>query len=48
MQQDKARESGLYIENVSGYHSVKIDPGPVFMNGLRMRLEEDGFSFFYD
>lgn len=47
-QQDKARESGLYIENVSGYHSVKIDPGPVFMNGLRMRLEEDGFSFFYD
>ena len=45
-QQDKARESGLYIENVSGYHSYKIDPGASFMEGLRMAMEQEGLVFY--
>ena len=45
-QQDDARESGLYIENVSGYRSEKIDPGPLFMRNLRERLTNLGLSFF--
>lgn len=45
-QQVAARESGLYIENVQGYHSIKSDPGPKFMSGLRTVLEQEGFIFF--
>ncbi len=45
-QQDAARESGLYIENVAGYHSKKTDPGPIFMRGLRENLAEEGVIFF--
>ena len=45
-QQDAARASGLYIENVEGYYSIKTDPGPKFMRGLRTQLESDGLIFF--
>lgn len=45
-QQDQARESGLYIENVADYYSAKIDPGPTFMRGLRLNLEGDGIIFY--
>ena len=45
-QQDAARISGLYIENVADYYSIKIDPGPKFMRGLREALREDNLMFF--
>ena len=45
-QQVEARESGLYIENVAGYYSLKPDPGKIFMRGLREALEGEGFKFF--
>lgn len=45
-QQDAARASGLYIEKVAGYHSWKVDPGKIFMKGLRDNLEGDGLIFF--
>lgn len=38
-QQEKARQiTGLYKELVAGYRSLKDDPGPIFMAGLRKRL----------
>ena len=45
-QQVAARESGLYIEHVAGYHSEKADPGPNFMMGLRSNLSGEGLLFF--
>lgn len=45
-QQDTARSSGLYIENVAGYRSLKSDPGPVFMQGLRNNLQGHGLTFY--
>ena len=45
-QQIAARKSGLYIEHVEGYHSVKSDPGPSFMTGLHSNLSKDGLTFF--
>ena len=45
-QQDIARESGLYIEHVAGYFSIKPDPGKIFMQALKDALEGDGFKFF--
>lgn len=45
-QQDEAKESGLYLENVEGYRSEKIDPGPRFMKNLRKGLEGMGLIFF--
>lgn len=46
-QQDAARASGLHIELVPDYYAVKIDPGKIFMNGLRARLQNE-FIFFDD
>ena len=45
-QQNAARISGLYIELVEGYYSIKTDPGKIFMRGLREELEGDGLIFF--
>lgn len=45
-QQVAARESGLYIEHVEGYYSIKADPGDIFMRGLRQALEGEGLKFF--
>ncbi|MBR6012662.1 MAG: N-acetylmuramoyl-L-alanine amidase [Selenomonadaceae bacterium] len=45
-QQTAARESGLYIENVQGYYSLKSDPGPKFMGELKKVFENDGLIFF--
>ena len=45
-QQVEARVSGLYVEKVAGYYSIKSDPGPTFMRGLREQLEGDGLIFF--
>ena len=45
-QQVAARASGLYIENVQGYYSIKPDPGKNFMRGLRDALEGDGLTFY--
>ena len=45
-QQTAARESGLYIEKVSGYYSLKIDPGKKFMENLRDHLQGEGLIFF--
>lgn len=47
-QQDAARASGLYIELVAGYRSIKSDPGSKFMRGLREQLESDGLKFYDD
>lgn len=41
-QQDEARSTGLYREQVQGYHSVKHDPGPGFMQGLEELLKGSG------
>ncbi|MDD6118973.1 MAG: peptidoglycan recognition family protein [Selenomonadaceae bacterium] len=45
-QQVAARASGLYREQVAGYHSVKSDPGPQFMRALCTQLAGDGLQFF--
>ena len=45
-QQTAAKASGLYIENVQGYRSIKSDPGSIFMQGLKDALESDGLTFF--
>lgn len=45
-QQDAARASGLYIENVADYYAIKTDPGKIFMRGLREQLESDGLIFY--
>ena len=45
-QQVAARASGLYIERVQGYRSIKPDPGKIFMRGLQNALEGDGLTFF--
>lgn len=45
-QQNAARASGLYLENVPGYQSVKSDPGPKFMRSLRLNLETSGLIFY--
>ncbi len=45
-QQVLARQSGLYIENVQGYYSIKPDPGKIFMRALKNNLQDDGFIFF--
>ena len=45
-QQDMARESDLYIENVAGYRSEKIDPGSIFMTALKARLQNCGLLFY--
>ena len=45
-QQVIARESGLYIEHVKGYSSVKPDPGSTFMKALQDNLQDEGFIFF--
>lgn len=45
-QQKAARASGLYIENVQGYYSIKADPGPKFMRGLQNALQGNGLTFF--
>jgi len=45
-QQDEARASGLFIENVPDYYAIKTDPGKIFMRGLREQLESDGLIFF--
>ena len=45
-QQDTARESGLYIENVAGYRSGKNDPGRSFMAALQAHLADQGLIFY--
>ena len=45
-QQIKAHKSGLYIENVKGYHSDKVDPGPKFMKNLKKVLTKENLTFF--
>ena len=45
-QQDAARASGLYIEKVEGYRSIKIDPGEKFMKQLRKELSEKNLIWF--
>ncbi|BAL82428.1 putative N-acetylmuramoyl-L-alanine amidase [Selenomonas ruminantium subsp. lactilytica TAM6421] len=45
-QQDMARSSGLYRENVAGYRSEKIDPGHSFMAALREHLQGSGITFY--
>ena len=45
-QQNAARASGLYVELVAGYRSIKNDPGSTFMRGLRSQLESDGLIFY--
>jgi N-acetylmuramoyl-L-alanine amidase len=45
-QQVTARKTGLYIENVKGYFSEKVDPGPKFMKGLKKALIKENLVFF--
>ncbi|WP_279127179.1 peptidoglycan recognition family protein [Acidaminococcus fermentans] len=45
-QQDLARHTSLWKENISGYYHGKTDPGPRFMGGLKARLAGEGVKFF--
>ena len=45
-QQTASRASGLYIEQVEGYHSIKSDPGPSFMGAVRGQLSGEGLTFY--
>ena len=45
-QQDQARHTSLWKENVLGYYHGKTDPGPRFMAGLEERLAGEGVKFF--
>lgn len=45
-QQDQARHTALWKEDVPGYYHGKTDPGPHFMAGLRERLAGEGVKFF--
>ena len=47
-QQDIARKSGLYREQVANYHSIKQDPGKSFMQGLAAALADETLNFFTD
>ena len=47
-QQVTARDSGLYIELVPNYYSIKDDPGSNFMHGLKEALQADGLIFYDD
>ncbi len=44
-QQDEAKDTGLYIEKVPGYYAGKIDPGPIFMAGLKKGLKNTRVKF---
>lgn len=45
-QQNQAKESGLFIEYVPDYYAEKIDPGPIFMRGLKVGLADTGLRFY--
>ena len=45
-QQDQARHTALWKENVPGYYHGKTDPGPRFMAGLEAPLAGGGVKFF--
>ena len=45
-QQDLAKQSGLYLELVPNYYSIKSDPGAKFMKELYNELKDDGLEFF--
>ena len=45
-QQDEAMHTELWKENIKGYYHGKIDPGPIFMQGLRDGLAGVGVKFF--
>ncbi len=45
-QQEQARSTGLYIEKVNGYYSLKIDPGPLFMGKVHKALQDTDLVFF--
>lgn len=45
-QQDKAMHTELWKENIKGYYHGKIDPGPIFMKGLKKGLSKEGVKFF--
>ncbi len=44
-QQTEAQTTGLYKENVSGYYSIKSDPGPKFMESLAKGLKDEDINF---
>ena len=45
-QQNIAKESGLFIENVPDYFAEKIDPGAKFMLKLHKGLEQEKIQFY--
>lgn len=45
-QQDKAMHTELWKEKIKGYYHGKVDPGPIFMEGLKKGLSEEGVKFF--
>ncbi|WP_296330939.1 N-acetylmuramoyl-L-alanine amidase [uncultured Acidaminococcus sp.] len=44
-EQDKAKQTDLWREDVPNYYHGKIDPGPTFMKGLREALTKKGLTF---
>ena len=44
-EQDKAKQTDLWREDVPNYYHGKIDPGPTFMKGLREALTKKGLKF---
>lgn len=46
-QQHKAKATGLFIEKLGDdYWAEKVDPGPIFMKGLREGLSDTNLGFF--
>ena len=45
-QQDQARLTELYKENLSGYYNRKSDPGPIFMGRIQEALKNTKLVFF--
>lgn len=44
-EQDKAKQTDLWREDMPNYYHGKIDPGPTFMKGLREALTKKGLKF---
>lgn len=45
-QQVYAKNTNLWQENMPDYYADKIDPGPIFMQSLRLALSPLGLKFF--
>lgn len=47
-QQEQAKSTGLFIENIPDYYAVKIDPGTKFMSAVGLGLKNENIKIFTD